>query len=877
MLIAGAAAMFAVLMIAIGVSSGILVRRFDAIEVEQTHGKARQVVRALEADLNQLAISTRDYAEWDDAQQYFLHREPKFLEANFSVDSLQGMQVDVLAILAADGSAIYTAQLDEAGKRLIEPAPANIIAMLGALRHDSARLRELNSTRRILRTPQGLLAFSGIEICRSDKSAPTGAVMFFARFLHADEIERVRQTSQLAAELLPLEQGATTLPATVRSWLTTGASTPTQTSMDGDQQISGYAVVRDLSSTPVALLATHQVRSIAALGRATTETLMGTIATLLLICGAGLLFMMLRLRESWADRAALESRHRNILGYLDETIVIADPATGRIVDVNQALLRVLDYERADLQRLTLQSVYVGLPETRSVAPGEVDLLECRMRARDGKLVDAEVTFKPVIEDGRELICVVGRDVSLRKQAEATLRESVSRLAHVSEHDELTGLPNRGSLHELLSVALQKAASNGGSLLLLHIDIDNFKNVNDSRGHAFGDRAIKVIGQRLKDLGSEAEMLARMGGDEFVIALAGATDAAFIQSLTARLRSQIAAPLTIEDITLELTASIGVAVYPGDGLDADSLLKHADIALYEAKEAGRNTYRVFSSDMNVQLGEHIALEQALRRALNTGEIYLEYQPVIDLQTGLLVSFEALARWKHPELGQIPPVRFIPVAEKSGLIVQLGEHVARSVILQLRQWRDGGVPLAPIAVNVAPAQFERSSFCTFVHELMLEHDIDPSWLAFEVTESAWLQDSTKHIVMIDVLRHAGSKVYIDDFGTGFSNLSYLKTLPVDAVKIDQAFVRTITTDASDEVIVSGIISIAQKLRLITIAEGIETAEQADRLRSMGCRLGQGYYFSKPMPAANCRALLEQVGATRRFTETVKMRAFRSLKSA
>jgi EAL domain-containing protein (putative c-di-GMP-specific phosphodiesterase class I) len=245
--------------------------------------------------------------------------------------------------------------------------------------------------------------------------------------------------------------------------------------------------------------------------------------------------------------------------------------------------------------------------------------------------------------------------------------------------------------------------------------------------------------------------------------------------------------------------------------------------------------------------------------------------------MLTSFEALARWRHPEMGLIPPGRFIPVAEKSGLIVPLGEQILRTVAAQLSEWREAGVPLVPIAVNVAPLQFERTDFSLLAHDLELEYDLDPHWLSFEVTESAWMQNSNKHIVAIDSLRYSGSHVYIDDFGTGFSNLSYLKNLPIDAVKIDQAFVRNLGQDASDVAIVRSIVAMAQQLNLDTIAEGIETAEQAEQLRMLGCRRGQGYYFSKPVPASMCRALLEQMGEIRRFSETVVVRALRITEKA
>lgn len=877
-MIAGAVAVYAILMTALAVAAGMFIRRFDAIEVEQARDKSEQVLHALEADLDQLALDTRSYARWDDVQQSIVERDTTFLRDHVSVYSLAQMQVTLLVIFDASGTTYYAAELDAAGERVIEPDAA-LFEPLRALRADYAKLRALDSTRRVVPTSQGPLAFAVAEITRSDYTQPTGAVLFLARLLPGDTLQRVRKNSHLPVALLQLGTDAH-LPADLRRWVATAPpAARTQTLIDAADILTSYAMVRDVAGQPVAVLATPHPRDIATIGRNATLWSMGAIAVLLLVCGCGALALMLRLRRSWAAQVQLEGRHRNILGHLEETIMLVDRASGRFVDANQALLKLLDYERADLQHLTLRNLYIDLPETLLLrsAQGDAELLECRIRARDGHLVEAEITLAAFVEEGRELLCVVGRDISRRKLADARLQESETRLARAVEQDELTDLPNRLALQRRLPALLEEAAQRGGSLALLHLDMDHFKNVNDSRGHGFGDRMLNAIAGRLGGACSGDNLLIRMGGDEFTVVYVDQPDANEVRARAEQLLAAIAQPIAVDDATVTLTASIGIAMYPQDGLDADSLLKHADIALYEAKEAGRNTHRLFSSDMNVQVGEHVLLEQALRSALNTEQIYVEYQPVVDLQTGLLVSFEALARWKHPELGQVSPARFIPVAEKSGLIVQLGEHVVRQVIVQLQQWQQAGVPIAPVAINVAPIQFERTSFSNFVHELALQHDIDPSWLAFEVTESAWLQDSSKHIVTIDTLRHAGSRIYIDDFGTGFSNLSYLKSLPVDALKIDQTFVRTIDTDERDAAIVGGIIAMADNLKLITIAEGVETAAQADKLRAMGCQYCQGYYFSRPIPAAHCRALLEQLGESRKFTETVVMRAFRAVKSA
>lgn len=869
------AVIIASLMTAIAFTSNILISRFDKIELAQTTERAAQIARAFEADLDQLAISTRDYAEWDDAHAYSIGRKEDFIAANFSRDSLRGMDVDAVIIFAADGSAMYSALLPEGGTHLISPAPPELLNVFGTQRLAEPSLRKLPSTRRIMRTSQGLIAFSAVEIRRSDKSLATGSVMFFARFVRTDDIRRVGQISRLPAQLTmlgPVESTRSDVPASVQAWLAgSKGDRSLDASITGADSVVGYALVTDIANRPIAYFSTRQTRDLGRLGRHTTWQVMGALAALIVFSGVALAAMLLRLRQSWADRLALESRHRNILTQLSESLALADPVSGRIVDANETLLHSLGYTRSDLPGLNLRSIYVDLPDALE---GGTATMERRLRARDGTLREEEVTISHIIEDQRRLICIVGRDITQRKQAEQALQDKENHLVHLIEHDRLTELPNRTYLDARLPRLLEHMHAEGQSLALLCIDIDRFKNVNDSGGHGLGDAVLKVLARRLCAAISAHDILLRSGGDEFVVLAPGVTGGRALRVLAEQLLSRIREPIVLDDLKISLTASLGISIYPDDAIDGQTLLKHANTALHEAKEHGRDCLREFSKEMNARLSEHLVLERALRRAIDDDEIYVEYQPVVDLRSGLLVSFEALARWRNPVLGVISPGRFIPVAEKSGLIVAMTEQIVRKVLMQLSEWQRSSLLLAPVAINVAPVQFERTQFPIYVQETALEYGVDPRWLNFEVTESAWMQNSSKHIVMIDSLRHEGSRIYIDDFGTGFSNLGYLKSLPVDAVKIDQSFVRGIETDPSDEAIVVGIITMACQLNLATVAEGIETAEQAQRLRALGCLYGQGYYFSRPMPADKCRTFLEELSAARQVTETLTMRAFRNV---
>jgi diguanylate cyclase (GGDEF)-like protein len=438
---------------------------------------------------------------------------------------------------------------------------------------------------------------------------------------------------------------------------------------------------------------------------------------------------------------------------------------------------------------------------------------------------------------------------------------------------LTKLPNRLYLHSRLPRVLKKVAQGDRLLALIYLDLDHFKNINDSRGHGCGDQLLQVVAQRLRAAVGAHDLVARMGGDEFVVVASLLADAEAVTQLAALLRATIQAPVMLEGEPLTVTASLGVAVYPRDALDVETLLKYADIALYNAKEAGRDCYRLFAADMDVKVSEAVALEQALRHAIGTAQIYMEYQPVIEMRTGRVASLEALMRWRHPELGLIPPSQFVPIAEKSGLIVQLGQQALQHVLARLRGWIDANVPIVPVAVNVSPLQFERTDFAAVVAQLAADASVEPRWLRFEITESAVMKEPEKLIGTLETLRLLGSEVLIDDFGTGFSSLSYLSKLPVDTLKIDRSFVHDLGRETARKSIINAVVDMAKRLNLKTIAEGVETAEQVAALLELGCEFGQGYFYSKPVTARHCRALLEELRRERPLTETMLVRTVSS----
>jgi diguanylate cyclase (GGDEF)-like protein len=445
------------------------------------------------------------------------------------------------------------------------------------------------------------------------------------------------------------------------------------------------------------------------------------------------------------------------------------------------------------------------------------------------------------------------------------------LTHSAQHDFLTGLPNRLLLNDRVNRAIAMAPRHKKKVAVLFLDLDGFKHINDSLGHAIGDKLLQSIAKRLVECVRASDTVSRQGGDEFVVLLSeveeteGAAVAAgriveavagphFIDqhelhvlvAMTAgSMLEVVAKPHPIDHHDLYVTASIGVSIYPDDGMDADTLIQNADIAMYQAKEDGRQGYRFFEPEMNARAVERQYIEECLRRALERDEFALHYQPIIDLTTGAISGAEALIRWTHPTRGMIPPVQFIPVAEDCGLMLPIGKWVLREACRQTQAWIEDGLHIGTIAVNVSALEFRSQNFLENLLAILSETGLDPRLLKLELTESMLMKRPQTAAFLLQTLRERGVRVAIDDFGTGYSSLAYLQTFPLDALKIDQSFVRQIGTPGADTSIVTAIIGMAQGLKLRVIAEGVETLEQLEFLRAHRCEAAQGYYFSRPVP--------------------------------
>lgn len=524
----------------------------------------------------------------------------------------------------------------------------------------------------------------------------------------------------------------------------------------------------------------------------------------------------------------------------------------RIVDVNEAACRSLGYAREALLQMGMADIAVDFTidswNDHFAALREMGSLtfESEHRAKDGRVFPVEIVANYVQFGDEERNCAFVRDITAHKASEARIQQ----LAH---YDALTGLPNRVLLNDRISHALSLAQLSAAPLAVMLIDMDHFKNVNDSLGHRIGDHLLVELARRFTKVIREGDTVSRLGGDEFLLLLPGA-DASAAAHVAEKVMEVLSQPCVLDGNDLVVTPSIGIAMFPSDGLDFESLSKCADVAMYRAKHEGRNGFRFFTPEMQARSARALLLENALRHALKREQLFLHYQPQRCLHSGRIVGVEALLRWQHPELGAISPAEFIPIAETSGQIIKIGEWVMLQALCQLRQWMDQGIAPLTMAVNLSAVQFRQPELTDLVSHILADAGIESKWLELELTEGVTMDDPHVAIAIMDDLHTRGVTMSIDDFGTGFSSLSHLKRFKINKLKIDQTFVRDIVEDPDDRAIVSAIISLARSLNIKTIAEGVETQAQFDFLRAQNCDEIQGYYFSRPLPAKAALAFLK-----------------------
>jgi diguanylate cyclase (GGDEF)-like protein/PAS domain S-box-containing protein len=530
-----------------------------------------------------------------------------------------------------------------------------------------------------------------------------------------------------------------------------------------------------------------------------------------------------------------------------ECIVITD-ARQRILSVNSTFTKITGYSSEEVQGQQPGMLNSSLHDPEFFQNMSHTLQENGYwqgeiwdQRKNGNIYPLWLGLTAIRDNNNQISNYIGifSDISERKEAEARIR-------YLAQHDVLTGLPNRTMFTADLVSAIASAKKLQQHLALLFIDLDHFKNINDSLGHHYGDLLLKATAERLKSRLKASDSICRQGGDEFILILQDIITPDEVAHIAERLISVLSTPIQLNEHEVTVSASIGIALYPEDGDNEETLVKNADAAMYHAKQSGRDQYRFFVKSLNDSVHERLTIENGLRKALERNEFELYYQPQINLVSGKMTGVEALIRWHHPEFGMVPPSRFIPVAEDSGMIIPIGDWVLKEACRQAAAWHQNGLEEIMMAVNLSAVQFRRGDMVKSIYAALETSGLDPAYLELELTESILIQDTEKVLATVQQLKALGVKLAIDDFGTGYSSLSYLKRFNVDKLKIDQSFIRNMVNDPSDAAIVHAIIQMASSLKLRTIAEGVEDQSMLAPLRLHHCDEAQGYYFARPMPA-------------------------------
>lgn len=538
-----------------------------------------------------------------------------------------------------------------------------------------------------------------------------------------------------------------------------------------------------------------------------------------------------------------EVKMRAILDAAADGIITID-MHGIIQDVNRACENMFGYQEDELigQPISVlipekaRNVHIQLFEHYDHEVAQKMLghnVELQGLHHDGTIFPLELNISELRLGDELFFTSIVRDITDRKKSESIIK-------HLAYYDALTDLPNRRLFYEQLE------KSKMGPFSLMYVDLDQFKIINDNLGHLVGDKLLRSVATRMNACVSKEDFVARLGGDEFAI-IVNSDQLNRTAPTAKKLLEKLSQPFFIDGRELHISASIGISLYPNDTYDLDILVKNADIALYSAKAFGRNNYQYYHEEMGSKLEERLMIETELRQALEQDQFFLVYQPKITLEDGSVAGVEALIRWHHPKLGFIAPIKFIPIAEETGLIVPIGEWVLRTACQQVKLWQSEGLPPVRVAVNLSSVQFNQENLCEMIDQILKETDLDPEWLEIELTESTVMQDAAKAVRILNEIKEMGITLSVDDFGTGYSSLSYLKRLPIQQIKVDRSFVMDLPHNHDDVILTQTIINLGKNLRLNVVAEGVETIEQLHMLREFGCHQVQGYFFSRPMEAS------------------------------
>jgi diguanylate cyclase (GGDEF)-like protein len=781
-----------------------LMRGFLELESSRVANDLSRIEDALTQAQLSLAAFTTDWSHWNDDYSFVTGTDPKFITDNMTPLAFQNSNIAFMSIWNTAQNMLYSQRVNSAKK--FEDLPIDFQKYLSA-NSMLTTWKNVNETFHgyILIENQIMMVAAG-AITDGNKINPAAGTLITGRYLSQKMLHQVINATKVSVDLTVI--GSQTMGPALREALAHAINDPQGRYIKpiNDQILMTYILLRDINGTPIGILQSALPRNSYQAGLRAVHYYLITYLV------AGLLFSLLMISLL---RAIIIKR----LEKLDiELTQISD---------NKAIASRVSDEGND----EISSVATEINIMLDIIQASQEQLEHRVEKRTEQLKKANQHLQ--------------QEITERKTIEQELIANKEHLLRLAHYDNLTGLPNRVFFNEILNKALNHAARQNKVMAVLFIDLDRFKNINDAMGHNTGDLVLKEIAKRLESILRAGDTLARLSGDEFIALLNDIPQPKYASHVAEKLLEVCAVPVKIETHEFFTTASVGICIYPNDGASLEDLQKNADMAMYKAKHAGGNNFQYFTKEMNTEAHEHIKLEAHLRKAITENEFILFYQPKLNLSTGKITGVEALIRWDSPELGMISPVKFIPLAEETGLILQIGEWALREACKTAKQWQVQGYTPISVAVNLSPKQFRHKDIASLVASVLNETGLAPEYLNLEITETAVMDNVETAIQRLTEIKKMGVQISVDDFGTGYTSISYLKRFPIDVLKVDQSFIKGIPGSADDVAIVSAVIAMAHNLSMTVVAEGVETEEQMDYLAQHGCDVIQGYFISSPLP--------------------------------
>lgn len=798
----------------------ILIQSFLNLEQDRADRDLGRVDQALDQVSYALYTYTSDWSHWNDLYDFMQEKKPEFVPDNLNMTAFVNSNVNLISYWDNKGKLVVGTAVDTDQQKLIA-FPKNLEKYI----YPGSKLlnrKDVNHDLRgfILVSP-GIMLVAASAVTDGDKLLPPLGASIFGRNLDLALVKKIAETTKVDVKLfLPNEINQSSSLQNYFNIISGDKSNGHYSLPISHDLLEGYTLIKDIDGKSIGMFRMTTPRAIYLTGAKAVNYYLAVFVIL------GILFSILMI---WLLRILIIKR----LEKLDHQVAN--------ISAKNAIHERVDASGSD-ELSFVSSEINNMLDTIQTSHNQ---LEKRVQERTQELQKTNIQLQQEITERKS----VERELIIHK-------EHLVRLAH---YDNLTALPNRVFFNEILNKALNHAKRNKKTLAVLFIDLDRFKNINDALGHPIGDLVLKEMGNRFANIIRAGDILARLGGDEFIILLNDIGNAKYAGPVAEKLLAVCSQPVKIDSHEFFITASIGICIFPNDGQSLEDLQKNADMAMYKAKRSGGGIYEYFTQEMNIAAHEHIKLEAAIRKALQNNEFVLYFQPQLSLKTGKIKCVEALIRWEHPELGMISPIKFIPLAEETGLILPIGEWTIREACRINKGWQNEGFDPISVAVNISPKQFHHQDIAEIVSSALKEAELKPQYLEVEITETAVMHDVDIAINRLTNINNMGVRISVDDFGTGYTSISYLKQFPVSVLKIDQHFIKGIPNNQNDLAITSAVIALGHNLGLEVVAEGVETAEQLQYLTEHHCDLVQGYFLSRPLPAQKIILQFTKSGVT------------------